>query len=91
MEISLDIEYRNTKLKEVRETAGLSQGQLAEATGISMRVLQNYEQGVRNLNGAKLVTLLQICKALQCKLHDIISDPQALELLKEVYSDDVQS
>ena len=90
MEISLDIEYRNTKLKEVRETAGLSQGQLAEATGISMRVLQNYEQGVRNLNGAKLVTLLKICKALQCKLHDIISDPQAIELHKEVYSDDVQ-
>ena len=66
MEISVQIEYKNTKLKELREKAGLSQVQLADASGISVRVLQNYEQGVRNLNGAKLITLLRLCRALGC-------------------------
>lgn len=85
MEISVTVEYRNTKLKDAREKAGLSQGQLAALTGVSTRVIQNYEQGVRNLNGAKLLTLLQFCKALQCDLQDIISDPEALALLDELY------
>ena len=87
MEISVQVEYKNTNLKEQREKAGLSQGQLAAAAGISARVLQNYEQGVRNLNGAKLATLLALCKALGCKLSALISDPECLQLLEEVYHD----
>ena len=86
MEISVKIEYKNTLLKQQREKAGLSQSQLADAAGISVRVLQNYEQGVRNLNGAKLLTLLRLCAALGCKLSDIISDPECLRLLREVYN-----
>lgn len=85
MEISVKVEYKNTRLKELRERAGLSQSQLAAASGLNMRVLQNYEQGVRNLNGAKLVTLLQLCKALGCTLRDIVTDPQAVALLDELY------
>ena len=85
MEITVKIEYKNTRLKELREKAGMSQGQLAAASGINMRVLQNYEQGVRNLNGAKLVTLLQLCTALGCTLRDIVTDPQAVELLDSMY------
>lgn len=76
------------KLKKIREKKGLSQNKLAEFSGINVRILQNYEQGVRNLDGAKLVTLLQLCKALDCKLSDIISDAQTLKLLKEVYPND---
>lgn len=85
MEITIDIEYKNTCLKTLRESAGLSQSQLAAQTGIGVRVLQNYEQGVRNLNGAKLVTLLQLCKALRCRLDNLITDPEALALLSEIY------
>ncbi len=85
MEISVQIEYKNTKLKELREKAGLSQVQLADASGISVRVLQNYEQGVRNLNGAKLITLLRLCRALGCNLGNIVTDPEAISLLSEMY------
>ena len=88
MEISVQIEYKNTKLKELREKRGLSQGKLADAAGLSVRVLQNYEQGARNLNGAKLLTLLRICKALECKLEDLITEPETIDLLKEMYSQD---
>jgi transcriptional regulator with XRE-family HTH domain len=85
MEISVQLEYKNTRLKELREQAGLSQSQLSALTGISTRVLQNYEQGVRNLNGAKLVTLLQLCKALGCTLRELVTEPQAIQLLDEIY------
>lgn len=88
MEISIKMEYKNTKLKALREKSGMSQGKLAATTGLSVRTLQDYEQGRKNLNGAKLVTLLQLCSALGCKLSALISDPDALQLLKEVYQDE---
>lgn len=72
-------------LKKLRESAGLSQKQLALASGIDVRVLQNYEQGVRNLDGAKLITLLNLCKALNCKLQELVSDPITISLLDEMY------
>lgn len=88
MDLTINIEYKNNKLKELREKSGLSQSQLAKLSGVNVRVLQNYEQGARNLNGAKLNTLLLFCKALNCKLHDLVTDPQTLELLSEVYPHD---
>lgn len=81
MDITIKVTYKNDKLKEQRKAAGLSQSQLADATGISYRVLQNYEQGVRDVNKAQLATLLRICKSLDCRLSDIITDPDTLELL----------
>ena len=52
MDISVKVEYKNTKLKDQREKAGLSQGKLADKAGLSVRTLQDYEQGRKNLNGA---------------------------------------
>ena len=88
MDISVKVEYKNTKLEDQREKAGLSQGKLADKAGLSVRTLQDYEQGRKNLNGAKLVTLLTLCKSLNCKLSDLISDPLCLNLLKEVCGDE---
>lgn len=82
MKIEISVTYKNEKLKALREARGLSQSQLAKMVGISARVLQNYEQGVRDLNGAKLATLLKICNALECRLADILTDEETLELLK---------
>ena len=70
------------KLKELRERSGMSQSQLATAAAINGRVLQTYEQGGRDLSGAKLATLLKICLALNCKLEDILPDGETAELLK---------
>ncbi len=60
----------------------MSQSQLARAAGISVRVLQDYERGVRDISGAKLATLLKLCNALHCELRDIIADPETIELLE---------
>lgn len=82
MEINVKITYRNEKLQAARAAAGMSQSQLARAAGISVRVLQDYERGARDLNGAKLATLLKLCNALKCRLPDILADPDTLELLE---------
>ena len=82
MEISVKISYKNEKLQNARQTAGMSQSQLARAAGISVRVLQNYERGARDISGAKLATLLKLCNALHCELRDIIADPETIELLE---------
>lgn len=60
------------KLKQIREAAGITQAELAKATGISVRVLQNYEQGTRPLNGARAITVYRISKALQCTVEDLL-------------------
>lgn len=83
MEISVKITYKNEKLKAVRQAAGMSQSQLAKAAGISVRVLQDYERGARDISGAKLATLLKICNALDCSLRDILADPETLGLLEK--------
>ena len=66
MEISVKVAYRNEKLQAARKAAGMSQSQLANAAGISVRILQDYERGGRDLNGAKLATMLKLCNALGC-------------------------
>ena len=81
MEISVKISYKNEKLQNARQTAGMSQSQLARAAGISVRVLQDYERGARDISGAKLATLLKLCNAIHCELRDIIADPETIELL----------
>jgi transcriptional regulator with XRE-family HTH domain len=71
-----------TKLQELRLSSGLSQAQLAGKASLKVRTLQNYEQGGRNLDGAKLETLLKLCIAMDCKLIDLIEDEHCKELLK---------
>lgn len=71
-----------SKLQITRLSREMSQSQLAKAAGINGRVLQVYEQGGRDLNGAKLATLLKICLALGCKLEDILPDDETTELLE---------
>lgn len=71
------------KLKNVRAEKGISQSQLSEKTGIGVRMIQNYEQGQNDLNGARLCTLLKFCNALDCRLSDILDDPETLDELRK--------
>lgn len=71
-----------SKLKERREASGLSQSQLAENAELSKRTLQELEQGRRDINGVKLLTLLKICDALGCGLEDIVTDERLIDLLR---------
>lgn len=83
MEITLKATYRGDKLQAVRQSRGLSQSQLAQKADINRRTLQDYEQGNKDLNSAKLETILRLCIALQCKMIDIINSPDMVELLHQ--------
>ena len=69
-------------LKDIRESRGMSQQQLADKSGIHKRMIQAYEQGYRNINGAKITTLVTFCIALECSLSDIVDEAQLVKDLK---------
>lgn len=62
-------------LKKYRTQAGLTQPQLADLVGISVRTLQDYEQGRKPLEGARAITVLNMARVLCCTVEDLI-DPQ---------------
>lgn len=72
-----------TKLKAMREKAGLSQSQLAKATGIHYRSLQHYEQGVISFDHARFDKIISAAIILKCNIEDIIEDPVILEKIKK--------
>lgn len=60
-----------TKLKELREKRGLSQRELADVTGISVRTLQDYEQGRKSLRSASFERVYILVKALQISFEEL--------------------
>lgn len=61
-------------LKKQREYRGLSQSQLAKKTGISVRSLQNMEQGLRDINKASVETVLRLSEALGVDVYEILNE-----------------
>lgn len=71
------------KLKMVRESRGLSQAQLAKKTGINIRTLQYYEQGVLDFNHCKIEKIFATALALDCDIEDILDNEETIALIKE--------
>ena len=65
-------EYRSS-LKWHRESKGMSQRQLSEASGVNVRTIQNFEQGRKDINSAGVVTVLSLAEALDVDVYDIIN------------------
>ena len=63
---------RESNLKKIRIAAGMSQSKLAEASGINVRMIQHYEQGQKDINGAHGITLYKLAQALGCQIEDIL-------------------
>ena len=61
-----------SKLKEMRDAAGLSQGKLAAASGVNLRMIQHYEQGFKDINKAQAITVYKLASALGCSMEDLI-------------------
>lgn len=60
------------KLKEKRTAAGLSQSGLATASGISVRLIQDYEQDHKPINKGAAITIYKLSKALGCSMEDLL-------------------
>ena len=61
-----------TKLKQLRQRAGLSQSELAELSGVPKRTIQQYEQRQKNINKAQAEYLMMLARALNCNAENLI-------------------
>ena len=59
--------YCKTGLKVSRERAGLSQRELAAASGVPLRTIQQYEQRQKDLSKASFDTVRRLAGALSCR------------------------
>ena len=63
---------KESSLKRLRTYAGLSQSELADMTGISVRTIQAYEQMQKNINNASIDYVYRISKALNCDIEMLL-------------------
>lgn len=72
----MDEQYRaskpETNLKTLRTKLGMSQRELAEASGVPLRTIQQYEQRQKNINKAQGEYLVMLAQALCCEVPDLI-------------------
>ena len=72
---SIDIKFKQrnkeTKLKIFRVNAGLSQRELAEKSGVSLRLIQLYEQRANDINKGQFETICLLSRALKCDVADL--------------------
>ena len=59
-------------LKRYRTESGMSQSQLSEATGVSLRKIQGYEQGNLDINKGEAIGLYKLSKALGCRMEQLL-------------------
>ena len=65
-------EQTETNLARYRKARGLSQSQLANASGLSLRSIQLYEQRQNDINNAQYNRLQALAKTLGCKIEDLL-------------------
>lgn len=63
---------RETNLKRIRTAAGLSQKELAERAGVSVRNVQTYEQRKNDVNKAQADILCRLARVLGCYIEDLL-------------------
>ena len=64
--------FSETNLKRIRTVYGVTQAELAERSGVSLRSIQMYEQRNKNINKASGDTLYSLAKVLGCAMEDLI-------------------
>lgn len=66
-----------TKLRRIRKSRQLSQGELAKLSGINIRSIQLYEQRVNDIDKAQAQTLYKLSRVLGCDIEDLLERPEA--------------
>lgn len=72
-----------TNLQRIRKEKGLTQKQLAEKSGVSLKMIQKYETGEKNINHARTVTVFRLSYVLNTPMLYLMEDGDELtELIK---------
>lgn len=61
-----------SNLKDTREAKKISQKELSERSGVSIRMIQHYEQGVKDINKAQAMTVYKLAESLNCAVWEIL-------------------
>lgn len=61
-----------SRLKEIREEQGFTQKGLAEISGVSLRTLQKYETGERDLLKAEVGAVIALADALEVTVYELL-------------------
>ena len=64
--------YPETNLKRIRNLSGLSQRELADLSGVSVRQIQLFEQRQRDINQTRAIDILKLSRVLGCKNEDLL-------------------
>lgn len=62
-----------SRLKRLRAYAGYTQKELSEVSGVSLRMIQLYEQGQNDLSKAQANVVLHLAQALHCDVRELLS------------------
>lgn len=72
--LSANASSQPTRLKTIRKARGFTQQELSLASGVSLRMIQLYEQRKSNINEAALSSVISLANALGCRPIDL-SEP----------------
>jgi len=61
-----------SKLQSVRKAVGLSQKELSERSGVTLRMIQQYEQRAKDINKAAAGNLFALAQVLGCRAEDLL-------------------
>ena len=61
-----------TNLARIRKSSGISQKELANLCGISIKTIQAYEQRLKDINRAEVKTLFKISQILMVDINDLL-------------------
>ena len=70
---------KETTLKRVRASKGFTQRSLSEATGISLRTIQHWEQGSKDFNQAAVITAHKVAQVLGVEMVELLDIPEPEE------------
>lgn len=64
--------FSETNLKRIRISYGITQAELAQRSGVTLRSIQMYEQRNKNINKASVDTIYRLAKVLGCTMEDLM-------------------
>ena len=75
MEAKCAVPLRESRLKVMRESRGLSQTELARESGVKLRNIQMYEQRVNDIDKAQAQTVYKLARVIGCNVEDLLENP----------------
>jgi len=60
-----------SNLKQIRRAKGITQRELAEQSGVSLRIIQQYEQKQRDIQKAEAQSIVAMANVLGCSVEEL--------------------